>query len=396
MNLASCDKDDNGDLSPDVVDKGKYVLALGVTAGNNVTTYYVVTTSNLESGIISAHNNGIEQTGYRDFQQGAQTIFSIGGLGISDVNAITRNADSVLQVRGDFVFDNALGAFEQADATTMLGVEMPKSPQEGNTFKLHLVDIASAAITKTQSRPVAELISIDSIWPSVTGLRIHGDKAYLTYYITNPVTYQTAYTDTTYVAVYSYPDLNFVKLMKDTRMGPAGSWNAFNGIVKNEQGDMYLMSNSAMSNGYTQSTKNAAFTRIPAGTTNFDSYYFDFETASGGLKPSHIQYIGNGLAFVEVSTVNPQTLANQWQDKNLKSCIVDLYNQTITDITGIPVHDGNGGRRFTAIVEDGYIYYPISIGDGQFMYKIDIAAKSAVRGAEVSSSFVGGSFMLNY
>ena len=158
---------------------------------------------------------------------------------------------------------------------------------------------------------------------------------------------------------------------------------------------MYIMSNSAIANGYSQSTKDAGFLRIPNGSTSFDNtYFFNFEEKSGGLKPAHIKYIGNGLLFAEVSTNANQTLADRWGDKNLKFCIINLYNQTITDVTGAPVHDGNGGRSFTAMVDEGYVYHPVSTNDGIFIYKIDPSNATAVKGAEILTTFVGGFFRL--
>jgi hypothetical protein len=369
-----------------------YVLCLGVTS-SNATTYYAVTTDNLLSGTISPKNNGLEQTGYRDFEQGGtQTIFSIGGLGVTNVNALTLDAQGYLQESGSFVFNKTLSIFEQADPSTMLGVEVPDKSADGNSFSFYKVDIPTVAITQTVEKPIEPLSYLE--WPSITGMCVNDGYVYITFYHSNPSTYETPYTDTTYVAVYSYPDLDFLTLLKDTRTGPAGSWNAYNGIFPDEKGDLYLMSNSAIANGYSQSTKTAAFLRIPRGTIAFDDYYFDFETVSGGLKPAHVLYYRDGLLFAEVSLNANQTLEDRWGDRNLKCCIIDLYRKTITDITDIPVHDGNGGRRFTALSDGDYIYYPVSTDEGIFLYRINPRTATAERGAAVQATFVAGFFHL--
>ena len=155
------------------------------------------------------------------------------------------------------------------------------------------------------------------------------------------------------------------------------------------------MSNSSLANGYSQSTKHAGFLKINKGETDFDTdYFFDFEAATGGMKPAHIQYIGNGLVFAEVSTITQQTVADRWGDKNLKCCIIDLKNKKVTDVEGIPVHNGNGGRRFACLKEGNYVYLPVSTNDGIYIYRTDILTCSAERGARVSTSFVGGFFKL--
>jgi hypothetical protein len=387
--FSSCD-----DLSEsEEIPHAPYVLTLGITA-NGVTTYYVVTADDLMSGNINAIGKGLEQSGYRDYELGDNTVFSVGGLGVNYVTGISRDANGYLQEKGDFVFNSQLSAFTQVDNSTMLGMEIPSRLEDGDQILFYMVDIHNVAITKTITSPIAPIAQME--WPSITGLCCSDDKVYITYIQMNPSTYETQYTDTTYVAVYSYPDMALETVMKDTRTGPAGSWSAHNGILKTETGDMYIMSNSSIANGFSQETKRAAFLHIKNGETIFDeSYFFDFESKSGGLKPAHIKYIGNGLVFAEVSTLNPQTSNDRWSDKNLKCSIIDLYNQTIRDIAEIPIHNGNGGRRYTAMVDGGYVYYPVPTPDGMYIYRIDPQTATAERGAKIATTFIGGLFKLN-
>ena len=371
-----------------------YVLSLGVTSNGN-TTYYVVSTDNLMEGTINAVGKGIEQNGYHDYQQGGRSIFCIGGLGLTSATAVVRGADGLLKEQGEFVFDDKLSGFCQVDQNTMVGLELPANKESGTQLTFYTVDTNSAAIlSKNTQTAVAPIDQLD--WPSLTGMMYSGGNLYVTYMPMNNMTFETAYTDTCFVAVYSYPTMQFQTLMKDTRMGPGGSWGAFNGLLKDEADNLYVMSNSALSNGYSQSTKHAGFLRIKKGATAFDAdYFFDFEAATGGLKPAHVTYVGNGLVFAEVSTLNPQTANDRWGDKSLKCCIIDLVNQTVTDVEGIPVHNGNGGRRFACLVENGYVYLPVSTADGVYIYRTDVATARAERGARVSTTFVGGFFALD-
>ena len=105
--------------------------------------------------------------------------------------------------------------------------------------------------------------------------------------------------------------------------------------------------------------------------------------------------VGNGLVFAEVSTISPQTSADRWGDKSLKCCIIDLNNKTVRDIKEIPVHNGDGGRRFAALVDGGYVYRPVTTSEGTYIYQVDPQAATAVRGAKVSTTFVGGFFRLD-
>lgn len=393
--FSSCDSNDDfsaGDVSGEI---GKYVMALGVSSSSS-TSYYLITATDLMTGVLSPIGNGIEQTGYRDFQQGAQTIFSIGGLGVNDVNGFTMDAAGKLQKRGNFTFTSSLNGFEQVDQSTMLGVEFPKTPQGGDAFKFYTVDINNVAVTRTVSHPVFQLgekVTAEN-WPSFTGMRISDNKVYVTYYLMHPVTYATTETDEVFVAVYSYPELELISRTTDSRTGPAGSFNTNCGIIKDEQGDMYTMSACAKANGYTQSTKPAGFLRIKKGATSFDdSYYFNIEEITGGLKPAHIKYIGNGLVFAEVSTLKEQI--DIWADSDLKLCIIDLYNKTVKDVQGAPVHNGQGSRSFTALVQGNDVYLPITLADGTYIYRTDVSQAVAQKGAKVQTTFVGGLFKLD-
>ncbi|MFV0538160.1 MAG: DUF4374 domain-containing protein [Dysgonomonas sp.] len=369
-----------------------YVLALGVTS-SGTTTYYVVSATDLMNETIDAKGQGVEQSGYHDYEQGNQTIFCIGGLGVTHLKGITRNASGYIQEAGDYYFNQSLSVFSQINSTTMMGMEIPANAASGNMITFYDTDINTVSFTRKRNVPIAPLATLE--WPSITGLCESNGKIYVTYFHMSQSDWSTRFTDTTYVAVYDYPDMTLNKIMKDTRTGPAGSWYAHNGIFKDEIGDMYLMSNSSYTNGFSQSTKNAAFVRIPAGSTEFDNYFFDFEAKTGGLKPAHIKYLGNGLVFAEVCTVNPQTVNDRWSDKSVKCCIIDIYNKTVKDVEGIPVHSGMGGRRFPVLHDGGYVYMPITTDDGTYIYRTDIQAATAVRGAKVSASFVAGVFKLN-
>ena len=388
--FSSCEDDLDAEQE---IPNAPYVLSLGITSSGN-TTYYVVSTDNLMEGTVNAVGKGIEQNGYHDYQQGGSTIFCIGGLGVTNATGIVRGEDGLLKEKGEFVFNNKISGFCQVDDNTMVALEIPDSKESGDKFTFDTVDAKTAAIvSKNMDTPVSPTDLLD--WPSITGMEYSGGNLYVTYTPMNTKTFETAYTDTCYVAVYQYPGMKFKKLMKDTRMGPGGSWNAFNGIVKDEDDNLYIMSNSSLANGYSQSTKHAGFLKINKGETDFDTdYFFDFEAATGGMKPAHIQYIGNGLVFAEVSTITQQTVADRWGDKNLKCCIIDLKNKKVTDVEGIPVHNGNGGRRFACLKEGNYVYLPVSTNDGIYIYRTDISTCSAERGARVSTSFVGGFFKL--
>lgn len=178
-----------------------YVLSLGINS-NGTTTYYVVTAPELMSGTINAVAKGIEQNGYRDYEQAGQTVFSIGGLGLTSATGIVRDANGYLTERGDFVFNSSLNAFTQMDGQNMIGLELPANKESGDQMTLYTVNISDVSITSQVKAPVFPLNQLE--WPSITGMCYSEGNVYVTYFPMNPSTFETLYTDTTFVAVYSY------------------------------------------------------------------------------------------------------------------------------------------------------------------------------------------------
>lgn len=389
--MVSCSSD-NDTPNPNPTASSKYFVSLGITA-NDVTTYYVVSSEDLMTGTITAKNQGLEQTGYRDFVQNGKTIYSIGGLGLTDCKGLIIGDDGSLTEKGQFVFTKTLSDLVPVDGNTMLGLELPANAESGDKMTFYTVDNNSISITKTvKDTPVSPLDEIT--WPTVTGMCYNDNKVYVAYYPMNPTTFETPDVKNATVAVYSYPDMSLIKVMKDDRIGAAGSWNAYNALTKTENGDIYVMSNTSMSNGFSQNgTEPVGFLKIPNGKTEFDaSYLFDFYQKSGGFRPAHIVYVGNGKALVEYSTIKTPTSADSWGDKSLKCAVIDLYTQEFHDIAEIPVHNGNGARRFAALAEGKYAYLSVPTSEGLYIYRVDTQSYTAERGAKIEASFIGGVF----
>ena len=393
--FTACSSDDDVATDPDgnpETSEKLYVLGLGVTTSTE-TTNYIIETDDLMSGVISLEGQGTLQEGYRDYAQGGDTFYSIGGLGVTDVNTITASEDGTLNIQSGLTFDSQVDGFQDVDGNgnTMVGISSPLSPTMGENIKFYTVDIASNTKNNITNIPFSSVYDITQDWIFHTGMQISGGKLYQTFYPVNATTYETKNTDTQYVAIYSYPGFEFEKVITDTRVGPAGAFNTRSGIFKAENGDLYTISNSSFTNGYSQSTKPAGILRIPAGTSSFDpDYFFNTSEAMTGGRIAHAIYIGNNKLFAAV-TVAEHTIDNRWSDANLRLAIVDLTSQTISLVEGAPEFTGNGGRSFAAFKEEGKVYTSISDANGTVnIYQTDISTATAVKGATVEASFVGG------
>lgn len=408
--LVSCDEEQNFAKMP----PGKYYISLAYTI-NDVTTYYVVNTNDLMSGTITARAQGLEQTGYRDFVQNGNTLYSIGDgrMGSADCNVLTMSPTGTLTEAGNFVFIKKLEGLSVIDDRHMIAMEQPQAQIPGQHLFFYLIDgdHITSTVKDTPVSPTDDGLlkkdkngedSLDiNWWPTTTGIEYSGGKVYVSYYPMHPLNCFTPDEDTARVAVYSYPDMKFITLMKDDRIGAAGSFNAFNGLIKDERGDIYVMSNTSISNGFDHNGERpAGFLRIKSGETTFaPDYQYNFMEKSGGLRPAHIKYIGNGKALVEYSTVKePVNLGynagtDLWKDRDLKVAVVDLWNMEFHDVPDVPVHDGGGARHFVALTEGNYVYIQVPVKDkGLFIYRVDTENYTAKQGAPIEASFLGGIF----
>jgi hypothetical protein len=388
----SCSKNDNPDPGPTPGAEDKvYALGIGVTTPT-ATTNYVVQTSDLMTGTISLTGNGILQDGYRDYASIASKFFSIGGLGVTDVNTYSLDAAGKLTEKKGLTFELPNNQFVDVDGTgkTMLGVSIPATPTAGLNVKFYTVDVASNAIGTKAEVPVNSIHPSSQDWIFHTGMQVSGNQLFQTFYPVNYTTYETKNTDTNYVAVYSYPELKLQKVIKDTRTGPSGAFNTMSGLFKTENGDLYAVSNSTLSLSYSQSTKPAGILKIAAGKSEFDqNYFFNTDAAANGGKIAHAIYIGNGKLFAAITTGTPK-IEDRWSDTNLKLAIVDLNAKTITLVANAPLYKGDGGRSFAALLDDGKVYSAITTNGVLNIYQTDIATATAVKGATIEGSFLGG------
>lgn len=389
LSFISCSDDDSNDLNlgnPD--DDKSYVMSLAIQGSEGNFTYYTVPFQDLMEGTLTAEAQGIEQPGYFDFTQVDETIYSIGGLDNDNIVGISKNETGELVQVGDISYNESVSDVTKADENTVISVSM-SSASDIITFRKFDKNDVVAFETKTVQ--VSDLTS--QVGPSYSGMVVTDDHLFLSYYISDPETFSTDYTDQAEVAVFSYPELEFEKVITDERVGPIGGFNVKSGLIKDENNNVYALSHSNPANGFSQFTKPGGILKINSGETDFDSnYFFDIEAATGGFNTAHLKYLDNGLAFSEI---NADTREDQqrWTDGPLQSAIVDLEAQTVDFIDDIPEHPGKG-RRLEALQEGDFIYTSITEDEGIFVYKINLSTKTAERGAEVEANFTAGIFKL--
>lgn len=384
--FSSCSaEDDEANPEPQPTDE-PFVLSLAIQGSEGNFTYYTVPFEDVMSGTLSAEGNGIEQPGYYDFKQIDNTIYSIGGLDDVNVVGITKNAQGELVETGDVSFTNSISDIIKADDNTLVAVTLSAN---SDMVTFHTLD-ENVNVTETVTRPISDLTSDDV--PAYSGMRIEDGHVFLSYYISDPNTYATDYTDVAQVAVYSYPGFEFQKVISDDRVGPIGGFNVKSGLIEDENGNIFAVSHSNPANGFSQFTNDSGILKISSGETTFDAdYFFDVQEVAGG-NPVHLIYLGNGKAFAEINMASRDEQAT-WTDSPLQSAIIDLNNKTVNFITGIPEHNG-AGRRLAALQDGSFVYLTVPGEQGVSVYRVDTINYTATEGADVEANFVAGFFKL--
>ncbi|MGA0560551.1 DUF4374 domain-containing protein [Larkinella sp. VNQ87] len=394
--LSSCTKEKEPDPT-EPVDAGRYVVVVRSAGTNGQTADYLVQTTSLMSGTLTTGGNGMAQQGKRSYVQTGSTLFSIGGsdAGQGTPTGIGYGLDgsNKLVQKGTFNFEKYFDVITPVDDNTLAGIQIPRAAADNRTATFYTVNAGNATLTGQVKSSLLPLFREDQVWPS--GMSIRDNKAFVSYYLQSRTDRQTPFTDTAYVAVYTYPSFTLEKVIKDTRTGPAGSANSSSGLIKTENGDIYTVASSGFT--FSQRTKPSGFLRIKNGETTFDpTYFFNLDDSSNNRKIYFSQYLGNGLVLAEMGRF--PFSGGQWayEDVNLNAVLIDLNNKTIKEVTGdIPAHAGQGGVTLSLLSENGKVYLPVSsYTEGTYIWEIDIATATAKRGAKIDAQYVAGIFKL--
>ncbi|WP_255397250.1 DUF4374 domain-containing protein [Reichenbachiella sp. 5M10] len=380
--LSSCDEGD--DVSPA---KGDFAVTLAIQGSEGGFTYYTVPFLDVMTGTLSAQNTeAIEQPGYYDYTQIDRTLYSIGGLGATDVHSIIQNEDESLSEVGSATFANSLSDLVRADDDNLLAVSLSS---ESDQVVFYTIDNNTISVKETFSSPASNLTT--EYVAAYSGLAVSGDHVFLSYYISDRDTYNTPYTDKAQVAVYSYPELEFIKVIEDDRVGPLGGFNIKAGLFADEDGNIYGVSHSNPANGYSQSTKPAGILKINKGETEFDAdYFFDVAALTDGKTISHLKYLGDGRAFAQINR-DERAQQGRWSDSPLETAVVNLETPSVAFISDVPEHSGDG-RRLAVLHNGDFVYQCIPEDTGIYVYKIDTKNLTAEKGALVEANFVAGFF----
>ncbi len=384
--FSACKKKDDGleGIQQDTTDiyRGtKYIITASPNASTGVADY-LLDTEDPSQGKISTLGNGVEQDGsYRYYTVNKGKFFSL-LYGQGNPGAVTTykfNKAGELVKISDFIAETVQVFAPVGD--DILTIKVPRSGDNQTAF-MYRIDANLSQIVDTKPINIVELAG--------NGERAHftwakqvGNKVFAPYMSIKGCcgdVFGTAFHDSSYIAVFSYPGLELEKVIKDDRTSYFGAY--FNdGLAVDENGDVYAFSPAAATEATVhKSTTKSAFVRIKANTTEFDDYYFDVQTASGGHHIRQQTYIGNG-----------KILLNMYGDANKltgnpKLAIADLYSKSFTWISGLPAEINTISTPYnnnTISENKSKLFVGINTPEGSWVYSIDANTAAATKGMEV-------------
>jgi hypothetical protein len=389
----SSDSDKPGDTTGGGTDNGKTKYIITATTGAAGIADYLLTADDVTTGTITTTGNGLEQDGtYRYYITAQNNFFSL-LYGQGNPGAVTTynlNAEGKLVKKSDFQAETVhVFAAVNKDILTI------KVPRSGASIaSMYKIDAEKSLIIGEAQQDTKKLAG-NGERAFFTWATQVGDKVYMPYMsikgdgVDN---FGTVNPDSTWVAVYNYPELKLEKVIKDNRTSYLGAYFT-NGLFQDENGDAYGFSGAiATSNAVVTSTKPSAVVKIKKGTTEFDkSYFFNVQEKSGGYKISSTSYISKGkFLLLMYGNVGKNNGA-------VKMAIADVYNQTFTWVTNAPATLTSVTSRYNITSEDGNsAIVGINTPDGNWIYSINGSTAVATKGMKVEGGQITAIQKLKY
>lgn len=197
----------------------------------------------------------------------------------------------------------------------------------------------------------------------------------------------TQYPDECWVAIFNDETLTKPTFAKTDRISyPCGRFKSqyYQTIWAADNGDIYVFSPSyakTMTDSRQKTILPAGVCRIPAGSSQFDSYYCNIEEQSAGRSFMRCWHAG-GNYFLMLMYDRPLT------EKGFAAtdlAIFDAEAKKLTFVTGLPSNISSIGK--TIYHKKEKVYIPINVTDGNpAIYKINTATAQAVKGISVEAT----------
>ncbi len=387
--LAGCD-DDVNPVTPEQP-AASYQYFLGIQSDADPEVDVLSYAPSIDTGVVSPVNNGFEQVAWMSFIQGVDQIITSGYTSAPEFTSYEL-VDGELAKGESFFTEGEIYARDVLDASTMVLVA---SPREGfGPKRIYVVDTDGMSITRQVEVDFGNDVP-DSLLAFPNDVEVVDDKLFIAYYHTHARgDFSTPSDSEASVAVFSYPDLEFEKIITDERAPDVGRYFGTTTLELDEQGRIYTFSPSSSAAGYFPvPPKNSGILRIDAATAEFDSsFHIDFEALSGGYKVYNFVYVKDGKAVVQVVKEDETDVDNLWagydapsESPVIETGILDLETRSLELLPDVP--KSGGGFDGSYRIEGNLAYLGISNSEYAGIYIIDVDAGTATRGADVDGNY---------
>jgi len=374
----SCSKDkdpiDNGPGNGN--GKSKFVFVVYTDGSGGEAGRYIVPIDDPTKGTLSTTGIGVETEAYSFIRQNNR-LFGIVYAAQGPTTPYKLDATGKLVQAAASINTEFTGIYGTVNKDAYVGGSVNRS-KESAVATLYRFDAVGNKVAGRNTVDLAKITGTDemAVW---TGLTQVGNKVYIPYYCTPGVSGQnTKYVDSTWIAVFSYPELAFQKVIRDGRTGFIGNWFGMQGVQQIEDGDVYAWSTAGPS-GPLKSTKHSAIIRIKKDTEVFDqSYFFDIEAATG-TKLARGEYIGDGKFLMTLYATDE---TGGVSGGRVKLAIVDVLKKTVTNVSGVPEHAQMSYNMKVYVEADKKTaYYVMKEDSGKlYLYVIDVATATGKQG----------------
>lgn len=399
--LSACNSSDDGGGNKPNPNNGndgsaKYVLAVKSFASSDKNKAdYLLTSKDISKGELNLSGNGLEQDGtFRYYLTTDNKFYSF---------LYGRNEQSAL----DTYSLNKNGELTEGTKTNIETMQV-FTPIKNDIFMISESRSASSKLAKwfRYDTKSSQIVSEGEINTEELANKPNGEFAFFTWanlFDNNKILlpymniegvgfpgFGTSYPDEAEIAIYSYPEMKLQKIIRDDRISTIGKYLT-NAISVDEKGDAYAFSPSARfavnkdRSKRILSTKPSAIVRIKKGTMAFDNnYFFNIKEATNGeYYLANKIYAKNGKMlgfFRKTGKIDVFTPGR-------KLGIVDLYNKTITWVSGVPNEDNvmfSSGQQSYLTKDKNNVILGITTNDGEcYIYNININKATATKGLKV-------------
>lgn len=379
--ISSCSKKDAAEIdnSNSNTGKSKFVFVVFTDGSGGEASRYIVTTDDVKSGTISTTGNGVETDAYSFIRQNNK-LFGIVYAAQGPTTPYKLNAKGELVLAGASVNTEMTGVYGTVNNNEYVGGSVNRS-LSSSIATLYRFDAENLKVAGRNTVDLAKITGISemAVWSGITQV---DNKLFAPVYYTPGVTGQsTKYVDSTWIAVFDYPSLQYRKMIRDGRTGFIGNWFGMQGVKQIENGDVYAWS-TAGGSGTLKSTKPSAILRIKKGTEEFDQSYFFNVEALTKTKIARGEYIKDGKFLMTLYATDE---LGGVSGGRVKLAIVDVINKTVNYVAGAPEHAQMSYNMKVYVEEDGKTAYYVlkedaTSGGEHYLYVIDVATATAKRG----------------